>query len=243
MQLATFFRLLPALASAASPPSLQQHLPTPPPRQSSSAFFPWLFPTARSPLSHFLSSQLTSCPPNCPTTKRCLKLEVRLSLSLEVRWPLLLLLFNRRLLCCCCGTPLSRRETDKERAGITASEVKAGPVLLARALLRGGAGCCFCCGCCASQTRLASFRASSSSAARWAGLRRSTTDGSVHGSRSEQPTQESPLRPVLHVVQDYVIRAAAPEAVGHACPHDCAPAHAHAALRHHVLLVCTLKQR
>jgi hypothetical protein len=40
-----------------------------------------------------------------------------------------------------------------------------------------------------------------------------------------------------------VIGAAAPEAVGHACPHVSAPAHAHAALRHHVLLVCTLKQR
>ena len=34
-----------------------------------------------------------------------------------------------------------------------------------------------------------------------------------------------------------------PEVVGRACPHDCEPAHAHAALRHHVLLVCTLKQR
>ncbi len=70
----------------------------------------------------------------------------------------------------------------------------------------------------------------------------------VHGSRSEQPIQESLLRPGLHAVRttcrtDYVIRAAVPEAVGHACPHVCAPAHAHAALQHHVLLVCTLKQR
>ena len=65
----------------------------------------------------------------------------------------------------------------------------------------------------------------------------------VHGSRSEQPTQESPLRPVLHAVREYVIRAAAPETVGQTCPHDCAPARAHVAPRHHVLLVCALKQR
>ena len=31
--------------------------------------------------------------------------------------------------------------------------------------------------------------------------------------------------------------------VGHTCPHDCAPARAHVAPRHHVLIVCALKQR
>jgi hypothetical protein len=41
---------------------------------------------------------------------------------------------------------------------------------------------------------------------------------------------------------DYVSCAAAPEAVGHVCPHVRAPAHAHAALQHRVLLVYTLKQ-
>jgi hypothetical protein len=68
----------------------------------------------------------------------------------------------------------------------------------------------------------------------------------VHSSRSEQPTQESPLQTRAACRTDYVTRTAAPEAVGHICPHDCAPARAHVAPRHHVLIVCAqavLKRR
>jgi hypothetical protein len=60
---------------------------------------------------------------------------------------------------------------------------------------------------------------------------------SVDGNRSEQPTQESPLRPVLqlHAVLDYVTRAAAPEAVGLIIHARTSYARAHVAPRHHVL--------
>jgi hypothetical protein len=77
-------------------------------------------------------------------------------------------------------------------------------------------------------------------------------DSSLHGPDSRQPVlfivagpssrPKSRRSDPCSCRTDYVTRTAAPEAVGHTCPHDCAPARAHVAPRHHVLIVCALKQ-